>query len=214
MSHQFKDFASSLGIKVLNSSPYYTQANGQAEASNKTLIKLIKRKIEEKPRRWHEVLCEALWAYRVSQHGAIKVTPFELVYGHEAALPIEISLQTIRVAYQDALSAGEYKSAMLDEVDFVDNGQLKALEEIEKEKLKVARAYNKKVQAKSFQVGDLVWKTILPWGTRDKKFGKWSPSWEGPFRVNQIVPRNSYFIKTMEGKSLPKALNGNVTSHP
>jgi hypothetical protein len=29
------------------------------------------------------VLCEALWAYRVSQHGAIKVTPFELVYGHE-----------------------------------------------------------------------------------------------------------------------------------
>jgi transposase InsO family protein len=66
MSHQFKDFASSLGIKLLNSSSYYAQANGQAEASNKTLIKLIKRKIEEKSRRWHDVLCEAFWAYRVS----------------------------------------------------------------------------------------------------------------------------------------------------
>jgi hypothetical protein len=48
MSGQFKEYASSLGIKLLNSLPYYAQANGQAEASNKTLIKLIKRKIEEK----------------------------------------------------------------------------------------------------------------------------------------------------------------------
>jgi len=38
-------------IKVLNSSPYYTQANGQAEASNKGIIKLIKGNIEENPRR-------------------------------------------------------------------------------------------------------------------------------------------------------------------
>jgi transposase InsO family protein len=192
MLHQFKEFASSLGIKLLNSSPYYTQANGQAEASNKTLIKLIKRKIEEKPRRWHEVLCEALWAYRVSQHGAIKVTPFKLVYGQEVVLPVEINLQSSRVAYQDTLSADEYKSSMMDEVDAVVDSRLKALEEIEKEKLKV---------------NDLVWKTVLPLGTRDRRFGKWSPSWEGPFRVTRIVPRNSYFIKTLEGESLPKALN-------
>jgi hypothetical protein len=46
MSHQFKEFAASLKINLLNSSPHYAQANGQAEASNKSLIKLIKRKIE------------------------------------------------------------------------------------------------------------------------------------------------------------------------
>jgi transposase InsO family protein len=79
MSKQFKEFASSLGIRLLNSSPYYAQSNGQAEASNKILIGLIKKKVE-KPRRWHKVLSEALWAYRLSKHGAIKVTPFELVY--------------------------------------------------------------------------------------------------------------------------------------
>jgi transposase len=33
-SEEFKDFATSMGIKLLNSSPYYAQANGQAEASN------------------------------------------------------------------------------------------------------------------------------------------------------------------------------------
>jgi transposase InsO family protein len=60
MSYQFKEFAASLKIKLLNSSPYYAQANGQAESSNKTLIKLIKKKIEALPRIWHEVLLEAL----------------------------------------------------------------------------------------------------------------------------------------------------------
>ena len=48
---EFRDFAASMGIKLLNSSPYYAQANGQAETSNQILIKLIKKKIEEQPRK-------------------------------------------------------------------------------------------------------------------------------------------------------------------
>jgi hypothetical protein len=63
------------------------QANGQAEASNKVLMKIIKKRIEDNPRRWYEKLSEALWAQRTSRHGATKVTPFELVYGQEAVLP-------------------------------------------------------------------------------------------------------------------------------
>jgi hypothetical protein len=47
--------------------------------------------------------------------------------------------------------------------------------------VKIAKTYNKCVVEKSFQVGDLVWKMILLFGTRSGKFGKWSPSWEGPF---------------------------------
>jgi hypothetical protein len=47
-------------IKLKNSSPYYAQANGQAEASNKVLIIIIKKRIEDNPRRWHEKLSEAL----------------------------------------------------------------------------------------------------------------------------------------------------------
>jgi transposase InsO family protein len=81
MSHQVREFVKSLKIKLLSSSPYYTQSNGQAKSSNKTLIKLIKKRIEENPKRWHEVLSKALWAHRISKHSVIKVTPFELVYG-------------------------------------------------------------------------------------------------------------------------------------
>jgi ribonuclease HI len=43
---EFKKFATDMGIKLIRSSPYYAQVNGQAEASNQSLIKLIKRKID------------------------------------------------------------------------------------------------------------------------------------------------------------------------
>ena len=66
ISEEFGEFAASMGIKLLNSSPYYAQANGQAEASNKGIIKLIKRKIDEQPKKWHTTLNEALWTYRMS----------------------------------------------------------------------------------------------------------------------------------------------------
>jgi transposase InsO family protein len=68
VSSQVREFIESYKIKLLNSSPYYAQANGQAESSNKTLIKLIKKKIDDNLRRWHEVLSEALWAHRISRH--------------------------------------------------------------------------------------------------------------------------------------------------
>jgi hypothetical protein len=172
MSHQFREFIESMNIKLLNSSPYYVQVNGQAEASNKVLIKIIKKRIQDNLRRWHEKLSEALWAHRTSRHGATKVTPFELVYGQEAVLPVEVSLQNLRITRQGYLPAKEYTELMMDKVDEAPESRLKALEEIEKEKVKIAKAYNKCVVEKSFQVGDLVWKMILPLGTRSDKFGK------------------------------------------
>jgi hypothetical protein len=82
------------------------------------------------------------------------------------------------------------------------------LEEIENKKVKIAKVYNKRVVKKSFQLGDLVRKMILSLGTRSGKFGNWSPSWEGPFRVIRVVLGNAYFMEDLEGHSLPKALNG------
>jgi hypothetical protein len=88
---------------------------------------LIKKKVEESPRRWHEVLSKALWAHWISKHGATKVTLFEVVFGQEAVLPVEVNLQGCRVEVQDALSAKEYHELMMDRIDEVTNGQLIAL---------------------------------------------------------------------------------------
>jgi transposase InsO family protein len=81
MSKEVREFAELYKIKLLNLSPYYAQANGQAESSNRTLISLIKKKIYDNPKSWHKILSKALWAHRISKHSATKVSPFELVYG-------------------------------------------------------------------------------------------------------------------------------------
>jgi transposase InsO family protein len=81
MLKEVREFAESYRIKLLNSSPYYAQANGQVESSNRTLISLIKKKISDHPKHCHNILSEALWAHRISKHCATKVSPFELVYG-------------------------------------------------------------------------------------------------------------------------------------
>jgi hypothetical protein len=84
---------------------------------------------------------------------------------------------------------------------------LQALKEME-DKIRVARAYNKKVKLKSFQIGDLVWKTIMHVDTKDHKFVKWSPGWEGPYTILKVITGNSYMLKTLSGEHLPIALNG------
>jgi hypothetical protein len=114
------------------------------------LTNLIKKKIYNNPKYWHKILSKALWAHRISKHCATKVSPFELVYGQEAVLPVEISLNAVRIARQNDLTVGDYYNLMMDSVDEVTDKRVAALGEIEKDKIMVAKAYNKKVKAKSF----------------------------------------------------------------
>jgi hypothetical protein len=93
---------------------------------------------------------EALWAHHISKHSTTKVTPFELVYGQEAVLPVEVNLDALRIARQNELSIVDYYNLMLNRLDEVLNERKNALGEIESDKLKVARAYNKRVKKKSF----------------------------------------------------------------
>ena len=95
-----------------------------------------------------------MWAHHISRHGATKVTPFELVYGQEAVLPVEVNLDAYRLAKQNDLSTIDYHNLMMDNIDEVSDKRLQALKEIKKNKLRVAGAYNKKVRAKSFQVDE------------------------------------------------------------
>jgi hypothetical protein len=109
-------------------------------------------------------------------HGAIKVTPYQLVYGHDAVLPWEIKTGTRRIFSQDQLTADDYDTLMKDELEDVAGHRLRALVSIKEDKKRVARWYDKKVKAKEFANEDLVWKLILPIRTKSSKFGKWSPN--------------------------------------
>lgn len=110
-----------------------------------------------------------------------------------------MNLTAYRLAKKNNLDADTYYTLMIDNINEVTDKRLEVLEEIEKHKREVARGYNKKVKIKSFQDDDLVWRTILPIGTKSIKFGNWSSSWEGPYRVVSVCFRNSYMVDTLQG---------------
>jgi hypothetical protein len=91
-------------------------------------------------------------AYRISKHRATKVSPFELVYGQEAVLHVEINLNAVRFATQNDLTVSDYYISMMDNIDEVTDKRMTTLGETEKDKIMATKAYNKKVKAKSFQV--------------------------------------------------------------
>jgi hypothetical protein len=137
MSKEVREFAELYRIKLLNSSPYYAQANGHAESNNRTLINLIKKKISNNPKHWYKILSKALWAHRISKYSATKVSPFELVYGQEAVLPVKISLNAVRFARQNDLTVIDYYNSMMDIIDEVTDKRVIALGAIEKDKIMV-----------------------------------------------------------------------------
>ncbi|XP_015970756.1 uncharacterized protein LOC107494212 [Arachis duranensis] len=150
------EYAKSRDIKMLSSTPYYVQANGQVEAANKILIALIKKHIGRQPRNWHQTLSQVLWAYRNSPRGSTRTTPYKLVYGHDAVLPININLQSIRVARQDEIPVVDYWNSLYDELNELDDERLRALERVIRQKEIMSKSYNCRVKAKTFAVGDLV----------------------------------------------------------
>ena len=57
---------------------------------------------------WSEKLPFALWAYRTSFRTSIEATPYSLVYGIEAVLPVEIEMGSLRVALEQQISEAEW----------------------------------------------------------------------------------------------------------
>jgi len=75
---------------------------------------------------------------------------------------------------------------MYDKLNALDEEHLIVLENIIRQKEKVAKHYNKKVRKKYFQIGDLIWKFILLMDKKSKVLGKWSPNWDGPYVIEKV----------------------------
>ncbi|KAM1055805.1 hypothetical protein FF1_029300 [Malus domestica] len=125
-SDRFKDFTANLKIRLEQSTPYYPQANEQVEASNKVLISILGKMIKERPGMWHLRINEALWAYRTSPRTAIRMTPYALTYGHDAMLPVELSVNSLRIIEQISLFSAEYNQAMRQELEDLEYARLDA----------------------------------------------------------------------------------------
>jgi hypothetical protein len=85
-------FFEQYGITLVHSTPYYPQGNGLAESSNKSLINIIKKLLEDNKKAWDSKLKFSLWADRVTTKRSLGISPFQLVYGIEAIFPTHLSL--------------------------------------------------------------------------------------------------------------------------
>ena len=81
--------------------PSHPQANGQVEVTNRSLLKIIKTRLEGAKGIWPEELSSILWAYKTMARTPIGETPFRLTYGSEAVIPAEVGLTSYRVHNHD-----------------------------------------------------------------------------------------------------------------
>ena len=90
------DFCEEYKIKHNFSTPNYPQANGQVEQTNRTLLEALKERLNRSKGLWVEELPGEVWAYRTTTKRATRETPYSLVYGVEAVLPVEVKHPTYR----------------------------------------------------------------------------------------------------------------------
>jgi len=90
-----------MGIKLVYSTSYYAQGNGLAESSNKSLIRMIKKLLEDTKKNWDSKLKYALWADRVTTKKSTRNSPFKLVYGTEAVSPIQLTLPVVKFLQEE-----------------------------------------------------------------------------------------------------------------
>ena len=89
------------------STPYYPQANGLAESTNKALRNILRKIVNENQTNWDTKLQSALWAYRTTYKTSIRTTPFRLAFGLEAVMPIEFQIPSLRIQVKERLSEKE-----------------------------------------------------------------------------------------------------------
>src|SRR5438034_2526405 len=89
-------------IKHKLSSSYHPQTNGLVERFNRTLCEGL-AKVTEKENEWDKYIESVLFAYRTNKHNTTKRTPFFMVYGREATLPLNDKDQNEEVSEKESL---------------------------------------------------------------------------------------------------------------
>ena len=139
---------------------------------NRSLLKIIKTRLEGVKGIWPEELPSILWAHRITARTPIGETPFRLTYGSEAVIPAEVGLTSYRVDNHDERKNDE---AIRLQLDLVNKVREIAEQRLARYQDRMAKHYNSRVRHKDFQVGDLILRKVMG-ATKDPTQGKLSPN--------------------------------------
>ena len=96
-----QNFCENYNVILSHSTPYYPQGNGLAESSNKILVRIIKKLLVDNKKGWDSKLIFALWADRTSSKRSISTSPFQLVYGVDVVIPVQLAFPVMKYAQED-----------------------------------------------------------------------------------------------------------------
>jgi len=196
-------FCEGLGIRKDFSAPIHPQSNGQVEAVNKILKYTLKKRLDDLKGRWAEELPKVLWAYRTTSRTTTGETPFSMTYGVEAVLPIEIEAPTLRTVVHNDEDNAEGLSGGL---DLLEEKRLDSQLRLAAYQQRTARYYNKKVRQRRFIPGELVLKRVTQ-STKPKNTGPLGPTWEGPYRIREMLRPGTYILESLDGKKVQHPWN-------
>jgi hypothetical protein len=105
--------------------------------------------------KWHHMLFSALWAYRMAVKTTTGFTPFHLVHGIVAALPIECKIPTIHTAIELLPDIAPMEQRLLT-LESLDEDHRSSLQHNEAAKKWSKATFDCHVNLHSFNEGDLM----------------------------------------------------------
>jgi transposase InsO family protein len=189
-SKEFKSYCEGLGIKLKFASVAHPKTNGQVKKANGLICNGIKKRLlaplKKAKSAWVDELPSVLWSLRTTPNAATQETPFFLVHGAEAVLPVEVTHEALRVtAYDEATST----EALQDDVDALDKARDKALERATQYQQSLRNYHSSRVRPQSFVVGDLVLRL------RQDSHDKLESPWVGPYIIIEVIPGGAYRLQ-------------------
>ncbi|XP_042466239.1 uncharacterized protein LOC122048782 [Zingiber officinale] len=132
---------------------------------------------------------------------AIDVAPFQLVYGGEAIVPVEVGAEFDRVRLYDE---GNIEWRLM-ELDLMDESRDKVIVRLTTYRQWMKQNYNLRVILRSFQVNDLVWKRVKPVGNVTKL----EAPWVGPYKAVQKLRSRAYYLEDKNERRLERPWSAN-----
>ncbi|XP_071901082.1 uncharacterized protein [Coffea arabica] len=100
-------------------------------------------------------------AYRTAIRTFTGITPYNLMYGMEAILPVEVEIPSLRILMEAKLDEADWIKQRHEQLSLIDEKRLNAICHGQYYQKRMTRAYNKKVKGRLFKKEDKVLKRIL-----------------------------------------------------
>ena len=151
LSNLMQDVCEAFRIKKVNSTSYHPQTDGLVENFNKTLRSMLAKYVHQFGDNWDDHLQQVPFAYRTKPHESTGESPYFLLYGRDAYLPLDATLTKPHNPYQ--IDLDDYKIEL---VAGLSEAWRLAQAEIKKAQKRQKNQHDKKAKDVSFQVGDRV----------------------------------------------------------